>query len=367
MKLKFILTSAISAVILTHSLFAASHCVAFADDNENSYTVVVSNEDLSDDWKSDVNFYYDLIWNICGDDISCQSTDNIIHFDAKIRDDTLYVDGTDFLFAICEIPNIFDEEDESCGAMLDWVLKLQGVRNIVFSDSVETLEMLGSTVFFARIENIEFGNSFKRIGKDSMGITKIKNMEFPESLKEIGESAFRSCRHLEKIVLPSGIEKIGENAFYGCSELKDITVLSKDVELSNSGIGYSHSGELLTDVIIHGYSGSTAETYANENNFEFVPLDEEPATTTTSATSTSIETTTITTTIETSTTSTSAEVTSQNTSENTSATSSSTTTATTTSPSKTDSPKTGDKGIIGASAALLSALGMLFISKKKRQ
>ncbi len=86
------------------------------NDNEASYTVVVMNDDL-DEWISKLNFNYDLIWTISGDCVSCQSVDGSVRFDAEIIDDTLYIDGTDSLFAICETPNIFNEDDEGCLAI----------------------------------------------------------------------------------------------------------------------------------------------------------------------------------------------------------------------------------------------------------
>ncbi|MCM1508367.1 MAG: leucine-rich repeat domain-containing protein [Ruminococcus flavefaciens] len=368
---KKLFVSVITAIMMTTMTF---NSYAYAEDNlsvsgaeviysDDSYTVVVTNDGLDDVWISRVNFNYDLVWTISGNNVSCQSDDGSVNFNAEIHDDTLYVDGTDFLFAVCEIPNIANEEDEGCSAMFDWVLKLHDVKTIVFSDSVENLEMFSSSAFFANVENIDFGDSLKRIGENNVGIFNVKNTEFPETLKELGGNSFRNCIYLKKIVLPSGLEKIGENAFYGCSELKDITVLSKGIELSNSGIGYSRSGELLSDVIIQGYSGSTAEAYATENGFNFVPLDEEPVTTT--STSTEMTTTTTTTDIGTSSTSTSAEITSSNISENTVVTSSNTTT-TEKSSTKEDSPKTQDKGIIGIGITMLSALGLLCISKRKR-
>lgn len=119
-----------------------------------------------------------------------------------------------------------------------------------------------------------------------------------------------------------------------------------------------------TGVTVYGYTDTAAETYANENNFEFVPLNEE-TTTTISAISTSTETTT-TTVIENITTETSSETTSQNTASSTSGTTTAVSTTSKKSSAKEDSPKTGDKGIIGIGAVLLSALGMFCISKKRQ-
>ena len=118
-----------------------------------------------------------------------------------------------------------------------------------------------------------------------------------------------------------------------------------------------------TSVTVYGYTDSTAETYANENNFEFVPLNEE-TTTTISAISTSTETTT--TVVENTTTETSSETTSQNTASSMSGTTTAVSTTSKKSSAKEDSPKTGDKGIIGIGAVLLSALGMFCISKKRQ-
>ncbi|MCM1271450.1 MAG: hypothetical protein NC247_12660 [Ruminococcus flavefaciens] len=120
-----------------------------------------------------------------------------------------------------------------------------------------------------------------------------------------------------------------------------------------------------TGVAVYGYTDTAAKTYANENNFEFVPLNEEPVITT-SAISISTEMTTTTVAEDTTTEEASLEPSSQNT---TISTNSTTTTASTTSKNKSakeDSPKTGDKGIIGIGAVMLSALGMFCISKKRQ-
>ncbi len=251
------------------------------NDENKSYTVVVTNDGLNDDWISKTNFNYDLIWTIMDNSLSCESSDGSIYFNADIHDDTLYVEGTDFLFAVCEIPDIYDEEEsEESLAMLRWIKKLHNVRNLIFSDDVKNFEIYGSSIFFAGVENIDFGNSLKRIGENTIGLPMLRTVKLPETLTAIGSNAFKSCDYLEKIVIPSGIEKIGENAFEDCLSLKDITILSKEIELNNKIIGYSSSGKILEDVIIRGYKGSTAETYANENGFTFIALDEEPITTT---------------------------------------------------------------------------------------
>lgn len=144
----------------------------------------------------------------------------------------------------------------------------------------------------------------------------LKSLTLPESVKTIEEQVFVGCAFLESVNLSENIEYIGENAFVNCILLNDITLYNKDIVLEKNSIGYStiivngdkkeflsllmdlNSGnydvekveELRAKVLsmctiydepqpdpnftIYGYKGSTAETYANENNLKFVPICE---------------------------------------------------------------------------------------------
>ena len=104
-------------------------------------------------------------------------------------------------------------------------------------------------------------------------------------------------KNITSLVIDEKVEFICNNAFIGASNLKNISVFCKNIDLTNSGIGYYFEGEALKDVTIYGYNGSTAETYANENGFTFIALDEAISTTTTQTTQTTITSTTLTTTI----------------------------------------------------------------------
>lgn len=98
-------------------------------------------------------------------------------------------------------------------------------------------------------------------------------------------------QNINSLVIDETVEFISENAFIGTSNLKNISVFSKNIDLTHSGIGYYSEGETLEDVTIYGYSGSTSEKYANENGFNFIAFDE-PISTTTTTTTTQINQTT---------------------------------------------------------------------------
>ncbi len=74
----------------------------------------------------------------------------------------------------------------------------------------------------------------------------LRTVILPESLAEIGAGALRDCANLEVVWVDRSTVRYGEQAFSGCPKLA-----------------------------IHGYAGTAAQTYANENKIPFVagPLD----------------------------------------------------------------------------------------------
>ena len=148
----------------------------------------------------------------------------------------------------------------------------------------------------------------------------LKSASLPDTIKTIGSNAFEGCSLLSSVDIPENVEYIGAYAFADCWTLESITLYNKDIVLDEMSIGYSsmiitgdkkefsslcteyyslfvenpdaeelnemalklesmmngdHYPERLPipDFTIYGYEGSTAETYANENGFNFVPIE----------------------------------------------------------------------------------------------
>lgn len=94
----------------------------------------------------------------------------------------------------------------------------------------------------------------------------------PDQLEEIAANAFENCSLITAVYLPSGLRYIGQDAFLGCDKLKEYVVLNKNVGINDHAIGYRKNGnsyEKLSGVVIKGYAGSTAQTYAQNNGFTF--------------------------------------------------------------------------------------------------
>lgn len=113
------------------------------------------------------------------------------------------------------------------------------------------------------------------------------SITLPETLVTIEKEAILSCENIKEITIPRNVQNIGEHALG--YEMKLVPVCGS----SETYIAFYR----MDDFIIKGYKGTAAETYALQNRFTFIALDDEPVTTTTPVTTdiTTTETTVVTT------------------------------------------------------------------------
>ena len=109
------------------------------------------------------------------------------------------------------------------------------------------------------------------------GCFNLVHITIPTGVLHIECAAFYDCRSLNYVVIPGTVLSINEFAFFNCLSLTIITILNPNVNLHNLCIGYYENNDGLymknEKLIIKGYKGSTAEQYAQEHGFKFVPLD----------------------------------------------------------------------------------------------
>lgn len=118
-------------------------------------------------------------------------------------------------------------------------------------------------------------------------VSNYTNITLPETLVTIEKEAILSCENIKEITIPRNVKNIGEHALG--YEMKLVPVCGS----SETYIAFYR----MDDFIIKGYKGTAAETYALQNRFTFIALDDEPITTTTPVTTdiTTTETTVVTT------------------------------------------------------------------------
>lgn len=101
--------------------------------------------------------------------------------------------------------------------------------------------------------------------------TALETVTFPDGLLWINERAFEGCTALKSVELPYSVTQIGNYAFRNCTTLEKLVILNPDTEFS----AYNCLGETKpTSLTIYGYTGSTAETYAETEGIPFVALEE---------------------------------------------------------------------------------------------
>lgn len=92
------------------------------------------------------------------------------------------------------------------------------------------------------------------------------SVTIPDSVTEIGGGTFLDCRSLKSVTIPDGVTKIGLNVFSLCTSLESVMIPASVTSIDE--FSFSECDNLT----IYGYSGSYAETYANENSIPFVAL-----------------------------------------------------------------------------------------------
>lgn len=131
----------------------------------------------------------------------------------------------------------------------------------------------------------------KEIGESAFqGCTDLKTLHFGDSVAVIEANAFYNCRSLMHLELPASLRAIGVGAF--TRSISAVTI-PPSVEIigalpkqrgegATSGIDPPPATHPLTDIqpcafrsdcVIYGYTGSAAQTYAEENDLLFLPLD----------------------------------------------------------------------------------------------
>lgn len=134
------------------------------------------------------------------------------------------------------------------------------------------------------LTSITIPNGVTSIGWNAFSdCTSLTSVVIPDGVTSIDDSTFYGCTSLTSITIPDSVKSIssyGGGAFVNCPNLKCVTVPSSVERIGEYSFGYngcsyydSEKGETVDNFTILGKSGTAAETYANENGFTFIDLD----------------------------------------------------------------------------------------------
>lgn len=185
--------------------------------------------------------------------------------DVIISDDVTYIGEN--AFAYCEKLETIDLPDDLTIISYGCFTGCKSLKDISIPESVTKLD-LASFEKCEQLSKIVLPNDLKEIGWYAFsGCTNLTDIVIPESVEVIGNGAFCECSKLKSIIIPNHVESISSDTFARCTSLTSITI-AKDVEVNGKNIFYE-----TPNVVIYGYSGTSAEKYAKNNNISFVELN----------------------------------------------------------------------------------------------
>lgn len=146
-----------------------------------------------------------------------------------------------------------------------------GCKNLTDIRIPDSVMSIGSAAFcFCEgLTNVILPNGIASLNDDMFyNCISLEEITIPESVTSIGSWAFGNCSSLSGIMLPEGVTSFGDSTFKGCSSLASITI-SASVE----SIGADAFNGCPDNLIIYGYTGSYAQTYADSSGIDFVALE----------------------------------------------------------------------------------------------
>ena len=236
-----------------------------ADDNgDGVYDHAVISPEFYNPWADYVEYPYELAYIPKVDD---RNKENSYHFNTNYEGLTSIVipDEIDGL-PVTEIAE---------GAFA----RCKNLEDVVFPNGITEIP---DSVFYGsrKIKSVTIPNGVTAIGATAFyDCVSLEDIKIPESVRVIKDGAFASCISLKNVTLPESVTTIEEAAFQLCDGLTDITIENPECDIDDTYRTICANGrdDMKNSVFyygtIHGYTGSTAEAYAEKFGYKFDAID----------------------------------------------------------------------------------------------
>ncbi len=172
-------------------------------------------------------------------------------------------------------------------------LAFSGGTKIGYFTLPETITKIGDSAFngCSTMKAITLPKSLQSIGRNAFKASGITSITIPATVKTAA-NAFYGCAALKTATLADGMTSVPEAIFAGCEELETVVIPESVTHFGANAFPNSKK------LVIEGYSGSAAETYAKQNGIAFRSVGTvtttKPVTTTAKPTTTTAKPTTTT-------------------------------------------------------------------------
>ena len=154
-----------------------------------------------------------------------------------------------------------------------------GCTSLESVDIADTVTSIGAVAFdyCISLKNIVIPSSVTVIKEEAFSESGLETIEIENGLETIEQMAFLYCQNLKTVILPESVTSIGDFAFILCDKLETLIINNKDCEVGTEillTVELDEDGYPIEDengnrnptecpTVLKGYSGSTAEEYAN--------------------------------------------------------------------------------------------------------
>ncbi|EGC8431278.1 leucine-rich repeat domain-containing protein [Listeria monocytogenes] len=128
----------------------------------------------------------------------------------------------------------------------------------------ESVNSIGASAFSGCLDltKVTMSDNVTSMGSKAFyGCTRLIEVTISEGVTSIESETFYNCS-LTGITIPDSVVSIGGGAFYACTALETITILGAETTIADTSA-------IPSTTKIRAYTGSAAETFANENGYTF--------------------------------------------------------------------------------------------------
>lgn len=122
--------------------------------------------------------------------------------------------------------------------------------------------------FAQNLERITLHDNIEYLGEEAFAMcVSLLSIEIPSGVETISNTCFYNCTSMVSVSLPDNLINIDDFAFYSCPNITDIYIPRSVKTIAD----YAFLDTGLTT--IRGYYDTAAETFANNNDINFISLD----------------------------------------------------------------------------------------------